>query len=438
MNYNTLLSRCEAIVDEYQSLEKSSGKGYNLFSVLGVYDEEVLHSKVIASLLDINGKHRQGNIFLKEFINVCYGQDCYDFDIESYSIVCEKAIGSVKIDEEYSDGGRIDIFISDKYGHHIIVENKIYAGDQEQQLERYNKHRGIGTPPAPILYLSPFGKKPSKNSYGKLKEDDDYKCISYKEHIHNWLTKCTKLDIPDYLKHSIENYINLVDRITKQSYLNNMSEDIIKAINENIDAAIEISKAMDDARAEAVYQLFSNLYDSIIMLKRDGFPEPVFSIGYSEDNNGLNSDIFREKIKEYVKSTSKEENRYFGVGMSLGKVDDCELYLRITVNYNIFYDLYCCSEIGSATNDLIKKLGICIDNKDNVWSSLDQNAKYKKYRIAWRYPINNDTKYAMYQFGTYLKKYLKADDIGKKFIADNLAKDFLDQYVDLVEAVKAL
>jgi len=59
--------------DAKEKEEKMRKKGlndYNVLSVTNKNSDELMHSKMIASLLDINGKHYQDDLFLKKFFNI--------------------------------------------------------------------------------------------------------------------------------------------------------------------------------------------------------------------------------------------------------------------------------------------------------------------------------------------------------------------------------
>jgi hypothetical protein len=68
----------------------------------------------------------------------------------------------------------------------LVIENKIYAGDQTNQLKRYANHikdKGI------LLYLTLDGHEASEESLGGL-SSDKYICISYEKEIREWLDEC--------------------------------------------------------------------------------------------------------------------------------------------------------------------------------------------------------------------------------------------------------
>lgn len=87
-----------------------------------------------------------------------------------------------------TEGGRIDILIYNKTNK-VIIENKIFAGDQVNQLLRYYNYDKA----AKLYYLTLFGTGPSEESTGKgqLKFDPN-NCLSYASDILQWLEKCRK------------------------------------------------------------------------------------------------------------------------------------------------------------------------------------------------------------------------------------------------------
>lgn len=94
----------------------------NLFTMLRSANEEVaLHSRFIAFLLDPEGDHGQGDLFLRLFMEECGHPD---FQMKTKT---------ARVRREYQN---IDIYITDG-NNHIIIENKIWAGDQKNQIKRY-------------------------------------------------------------------------------------------------------------------------------------------------------------------------------------------------------------------------------------------------------------------------------------------------------------
>lgn len=116
----------------YKKIEATKGEKYNIFRVIDITSNETsVHSAFLADLLNPNGLHQMGDVFLKLFVNRFFNDA--DFKTENAKVEREKYIGSVT----RNTGGRLDIIITDSTGKAIIIENKIYASDQENQLIRY-------------------------------------------------------------------------------------------------------------------------------------------------------------------------------------------------------------------------------------------------------------------------------------------------------------
>ncbi len=78
---NILLSEIQTIVKSYTRINKLSGQNFNLFSLLRNEREEVkLHSKFISELINPQGSHEQGTVFLECFLDTL---DIRDFETKN-------------------------------------------------------------------------------------------------------------------------------------------------------------------------------------------------------------------------------------------------------------------------------------------------------------------------------------------------------------------
>lgn len=186
-------------------------ESFNLFKILRSSSDEVrLHSRFLAELLNPYGSHGKGSVFLKHFCNDVLHDISFD-------------LKAVTVEKEWND---IDILIRNQNGQSIIIENKVYAGDQENQLNRYFKlvnDLNFNAQNITLVYLSLDGKKASEQSVKGLNPhilENNYYPVSYKLHISNWLKNCRKeaVDHPE-LRESISQYLDLVAELThtKQS-----------------------------------------------------------------------------------------------------------------------------------------------------------------------------------------------------------------------------
>lgn len=253
LHIQNLLNQSEAIVKKYRQIAEISGENFNIFSILGLQSSETrLHSKLINELLNPKGKHGQKDLFLKLFIEVLNekirenleseangftGVQIIDFKTEKASTGIEVYTG--KINDEGTEGGRIDILINDNHSHGIIIENKIWASDQSNQLLRYHNY-GKSKFKFHIIYLTVDGKIPSNYSTGG--QSFDYLCISYKEDIIKWLElsrkECAQLPI---IRETLTQYINQLKIYSGQSIHHKMKNEIIEVMSKNIDGSFEIA-----------------------------------------------------------------------------------------------------------------------------------------------------------------------------------------------------
>ena len=209
----TLLSEVAESYAESKRKEQARwdrGESFNIFNTVGLRSEEVrLHSAFIGELLNPKGSHGASSLFLKAFLEVI-GIDRDYINCEACSAnILERVIGTVT----KTEGGRIDIIIEDG-NHAVIIENKIYASDQCNQLLRYHNYGKKHFPNGyELLYLTLDGHDPSDCSMGNKKFD--HKAISYDSEILEWLDKCYESvsnDMP--VREIIRQYSELVKQLT--------------------------------------------------------------------------------------------------------------------------------------------------------------------------------------------------------------------------------
>ncbi|MFY7938290.1 MAG: PD-(D/E)XK nuclease family protein [Flavobacterium sp.] len=241
-----LLNQVAIIQKKYDELAEYSGEHYNVFDILGVTANELSHSAILTNLLNAKGKHGQKDLFLKIFLNLIkdkfeeFGQKkiIENFDTNNSVAVKEKYAG--KVNYEAEEGGKIDIVINDGKNN-IIIENKIYAGDQPKQLVRYNQHDKN----APIIYLTLMGDEPIEESKGTLKSGGEYICVDYQNTIKDWLELSIKeMANKPIIRETLNQYVHVIKNLTNQSINNKMSEEIIKTMKINILSSFEIAKNM--------------------------------------------------------------------------------------------------------------------------------------------------------------------------------------------------
>lgn len=221
-----------ALEQAQQEERNRKGENYNLFSILSIERYELKHSALIANLLDPEGSHGCGDAFLRAFFEIALKDLAYPFEDctlpHSYT---EYYTGPIAGDT----GGRIDILVkSSHYG--LIIENKIYAGDQDKQLTRYDNYgkETFGADGYLLVYLTLYGYDASKESTAtKSAEEVGYLRLSYAEDILRWLEQCVRLaDNKPLVRESLNQYIRTIKQLTYQD----MNQEDIKKI---IDLAVD-------------------------------------------------------------------------------------------------------------------------------------------------------------------------------------------------------
>lgn len=242
-----LLSEVTKLYAESQKKEKErweSGDTFNIFNTLGLKTEEVrLHSAFLGELLNPKGSHGASYVFLKAFLEVLGIEEGYiDYDACFLNIL-ERVIGTVT----ETEGGRIDIIIEDGT-HAVIIENKIYAPDQCNQLLRYHNYGQEMFPKGfKLLYLTLDGHDPSDCSLGN--RTFDYESISYESEILDWLDRCSER-VPKELpvRTLIIQYMDLVKQLTYKDMDTKFLEELksLALSPENVLAVGELLRIQDE------------------------------------------------------------------------------------------------------------------------------------------------------------------------------------------------
>ncbi|RZJ85080.1 MAG: DUF91 domain-containing protein, partial [Chryseobacterium sp.] len=175
-----LLNQVNIITKKNAEILDATGGRFNMFKVCGVNHYENTHSGILAEFLNPGGTHGLRFRLLECFIETL-GEY---FTIQNFNF--ERS----RVRTEHStEEGRIDILLEDNQNKAIIIENKIYALDQPEQLKRYNRYAQTYKNGYQIFYLTLFGTDASWQSC----EGVPYLSISYRENIIKWLEKCVAI-----------------------------------------------------------------------------------------------------------------------------------------------------------------------------------------------------------------------------------------------------
>lgn len=316
--YKSLLKNTSVIIDHQRELDAIRGETFNVFSILKLEAKENrTHSAFIAELLDPKGSHKMGNVFLKLFLSHIGFEP--ETTYENPQITKEFYIGP--IDNENKTGGRIDILIQLDNGQIISIENKIYALDQDHQIERYVNYN---TSKNTVYYLTLTGEEPTKGSSGTLIAETDYYCLSYSSDMINWLEGCQKEAVTKpIIRETIRQYILLLKKLTHQLSDTKMQEEIIKEISKEYEAARQIADTIETAEKQAAQSLMTEIEKALNQQKKRKFwtaevekiEEKVGGINFFHENHedifiALEWEGFAHKSFSYIGIFAKSKTAY--------------------------------------------------------------------------------------------------------------------------------
>ena len=228
---------------EQHGAGSNGGMRFNIFETLRSSTDEVnLHSRFLHALLarrEPDGSRKNLEDFLTKVAKV------KGFPSDHASVGREV------------DG--IDLLIESRdQKQAVLIENKIWAGDQDQQLQRYWKGlRSRGYPHGGIhlLYLTPFGDPPSVQSVGDL----EYTRLSYRDDLPRWLERCGRRALNETaLRESIVQYLDLIRTLTNsQPYMTDLKNLCLDG--DNLILAQDLSQAMVEAKTDLIVPFWSTI-----------------------------------------------------------------------------------------------------------------------------------------------------------------------------------
>ena len=153
--FDELAPRLETAHTLERELDAHLARRFNAFDYLRT--DELGLSRIIADLLNPQGKHGQGSVFLKLLLDGCD----LEWTLPDHG---RRADVNVEVEKTIKDDRRIDVCVSFG-GNCLAIENKPYAGDQPNQIKDYlDWLRNEGFQNHALIYLSPSGERPAADS----------------------------------------------------------------------------------------------------------------------------------------------------------------------------------------------------------------------------------------------------------------------------------
>lgn len=307
-----LLSQVQRIKKKNEESAAVTGQNFNIFTILDCeWDEVKTHSAIIAELLDPKGSHSQGTLFLRSFLEILKLQctNLSDFKVHPEHVI---------------PGGQLDILV-EKENACIVIENKLGAGDQDRQIERYceyaNNKEGVSKDQLRVVYLTLFGSEPTLQT-GERELPPEVICRSYKFDIISWLDTCIKeiAGVPR-IRETIVQYQSLLRKLTGQTN-EEVTMELVKLLKEKCDGKYnfelidDLKDAMDSLMIEAQCEFWENLKNKLAQYDND----QVWRLNVCQCDvqiEGEYKDVCDViKRKEYVSKLYKTKRNNYSFGLT--------------------------------------------------------------------------------------------------------------------------
>ena len=242
----SVLRDFKLLLDELTDQRQRTAERYNVFEAL-VLDEPA-HSRFIANLLDPRKHHDQGDIFLISFLK-CLGLN-----------FCRSSTQDAEVSPEFNldPHSRIDIHIRLANGQIILIENKIGAPEDTDQIAKYQDWLQCqdSSPNSPhhLVFLTPEGRGPSS-----ARRPEDVICLSY-SHLSDWIESSSQFS-PERLRLVLEQYAKICRQVGGSTNKGTCMTDEIRQLfldadePERLETALQIEARLPDVK-KCLFQIF--------------------------------------------------------------------------------------------------------------------------------------------------------------------------------------
>ena len=416
------------LIENRQEIYERLAPRVNIVDILGNTYYEVQNSKLLYYIFNTRFKYYDKEInFAKDFSLYIVGNEYKDK-------IKDAKFENVFREFQTKEGRRIDILIVfDKF--EIIIENKINASDQENQLidyyiDRNNKEKDIF-----LVYLTKSGYEASEYSIEKVTREELKDKIYYLSHgdIAKWiendiLNKYEFLKFDKKYESIYSALIQIRDNekiITNPNEENNMEKEEIKNFfekNNYFETLLNKDELLKDkfASLNNFWQLLENT-QKVILDKRVGLVSE--DINYSLKVSEFIKSFQTNKGGDYMKGAifhNKEiiENIFYN-----GNYSSQNIFIPIIENWGLsivldqIIDYHLCVSVYSINNDIINKLRE-EPIKTEIGNILDKDSD--------KYEEDTDKYYIYSRFVDTEKD--KPEEIGQKIIdLYNLLKEKITQ-----------
>lgn len=251
---------------------------YNLFRTLEISGKEVLMCRFLADLLNPEGDHGCGILFLKTFLEEVLQEKRMSDSLLAHTIITKEYV----IDKER----RIDLVIRNA-DFFIPMEVKIYAGEQEGQCFDYFERAKNSK----MVYLTRFGNQPSPYSRRQRSGNgilplSQIQCISWSKDVCNWLERRLG-NLPRPIEEAVLQYLDAIHSISdgRKRKIMEKTMDVLYVSPDYFAAGLEIERSMKQVKLRLIRLLFDDFKEAMEPLtKKYGLELETDAKYYSYEN----------------------------------------------------------------------------------------------------------------------------------------------------------
>jgi hypothetical protein len=397
--FSALQEKRKAFNENYTYFAPKLAPKFNCFDF--ILPNEVKLSKILAEILNPEGSHAQGDLFLRLFLDLLFSGTTIEVNKiypknSSVVVKCEQLTTSI-----LNSYRRIDILINFDRKFGLAIENKPWADDQDKQLSDYAEHLNNSFDEWCLIYLSGSGSDPSDMSVKKSKIEEwvakeQYQKIDFNL-IFEWLEKCEQQCQADHVRHFLRDFIiyckntflggsSMIDEdlITKFAIANKDNLEMTLAVGKqmlSIERAI-VKKFLDDlnskfTNSDCVWEQLKNKY--VFCLKNVNWKTCSFAVCFQHPvsgntsgkvvigvlkegdfNNAFDNDLFNH-LSNQMKDVNGIKNKwwiwYYELDFTLKDCNDSDDWL-IKMNTKGMTDVICDKILE------LKKLSVALIDKE--------------------------------------------------------------------------
>lgn len=235
-----------------------------------------------------------GDVFLQHFFRIC------ELPTLSADTVCV-----------FRERANIDLLIQDNTKA-IVIENKIYAGDQPEQLKRYFEHTKNSFRQPILLYLTLYGTDPTPHSISDVA--DEVKLISYQNQISRWIATCiNEAARKPILRETLIQYNTLINQLTGNSMSESEKQSVLALLaqGDNAEQAAIIARNWNHMRWHTEWDFWTELATLV------------------ETKFKLSEDRFSADAISKLVHGGHNKDYYYGIEFSVGRLFGNDVVFKV-------------------------------------------------------------------------------------------------------------